>query len=98
MCGEIPAALVAAAESRPHSRKDYAVYMFFKLRTDRREEWDEEAYLRLNPGVEEAIKQGHFVDGLQHFMVKGFQQRAITCWRKQGNGTDSRDSVPTCIH
>jgi hypothetical protein len=50
----------------------YPLYLYFKLKVAQGMEWDEERYLAEHPEVGERIKARQVIDGLQHFMEKGF--------------------------
>jgi len=58
----------------------YDIYTFFKLRVAKRDEWDEDAYLRLHPDVAKEVQTKNWVDGLQHFMNSGFEGGRKSCW------------------
>lgn len=60
--------------------ENHDLYLFFKLRTTLRHEWDEEAYLKTNPEVAEAVSEKQWVDGLQEFLEEGFKQGRVSCW------------------
>ncbi len=70
-------------EGKVINRADYALYMFFKLRVERQQEWDEQAYLARHPKVAQMINNGTVVDGLQHFMNTGFAAGVASCWRNK---------------
>ena len=38
------------------------------------EEYNEGAYLKLNPDVNEAVKNGMFVSGIDHYLQYGFNE------------------------
>lgn len=59
---------------------DYALYMYLKYRCLKREEFDHEKYLAINPDVKQAIKNGTMVDSFQHFLFN-FAKGAIGCWK-----------------
>ena len=51
--------------------KNYALYLYSKLKVAQRQEWDEDGYLSNVPEAETAIKEQKYVDGLQHFFDEG---------------------------
>uniref|UniRef100_A0A383VMK3 Uncharacterized protein n=1 Tax=Tetradesmus obliquus TaxID=3088 RepID=A0A383VMK3_TETOB len=72
--------LGAPPEPRPMSRPDYQLYLFFKLRVANMDEWDEARYFEHNPEAAALVAKRHYVDGLHHFMVEGFEKGAVSCW------------------
>ncbi|CAF3776020.1 unnamed protein product [Rotaria sp. Silwood1] len=58
----------------------YKLDMHLKYRCAKRQEFDHERYLNINPDVKEAIRNHTYTDGLHHFMAT-FSSGAKGCWR-----------------
>lgn len=61
------------------SEIEYALFMHLKYRCAKREEFDHEKYLSVNPDAKQAIENGTVTDGLQHFMLN-FAKGGRGCW------------------
>ena len=59
---------------------DYTLFIYLKYRVARREEFDQERYLSINPDAKQAIKNGTANDGLHHFMLN-YANGVKGCWK-----------------
>jgi hypothetical protein len=60
--------------------KDFALYLYFKLKVIQRQDWDEERFLENLPEVRKAVEEQKYVDGLQYFVEQGFAGNATGAW------------------
>jgi len=62
------------------ARQDFSLYLYFKLKVARRQDWDEEGFLEKYREVKKAVEEQQYVDGLQYFVEKGFAEKSIGAW------------------
>ncbi|CAF4048348.1 unnamed protein product [Rotaria sordida] len=58
----------------------HALSMHLQYRCAKKQEFDNERYLTINPGAKEAIRNRTYTDGLHHFMAT-FSSGAKGCWK-----------------
>jgi hypothetical protein len=59
---------------------DYPLFIYLKYRCAKRQEFDNEKYLNINPDVKKLLDNGTFTDGLHHFMAS-FLTGIKGCWK-----------------
>ena len=76
----LPPLLLNIQDMPDQSAIDYALFMYLKYRCAKREEFDHEKYLSVNPAAKRAIENGTVTDGLHHFLLS-FAKGGRGCWK-----------------